>query len=55
MRVATFDWPSSAAHKGPQEAEAQRSKDQELDVCGGVCLESINELAIYKRRIAHVV
>ena len=34
MRVAAFDWPSSAAHKGPQEAEVQRSKDQELDVWG---------------------
>ena len=34
MRVAAFDWPSSAAQKGPQEAEAQRSKDQELDVWG---------------------
>ena len=55
MRVAAYDWPSSSAQKSPQEVEAERSTKQKLDVWGGVCLESINELAIYNRRIAHVV
>ena len=43
MRVAAFDWPSSAAQKSPQEAVAERSTKLKLDVLGG----SVS--GIYKR------
>ena len=55
MRMAAFDWPCSPALTGSEEAEAQRSKDLRARRVGGVCLESINVIAINKRRIVHVV